>query len=264
LTIAVAVAGGNGRMGRAVAQCVGDSPVLRLAVLTLPAGSQPEEPLLAGRERYTHDLDAALASAQVLIDFTTPSALAAHAAACRRHDCAWVLGTTGMDAGQQALVNDAAAQVPVCQAANFSRGVTLLLDLLQQVAAAMDDETDVEIVEAHHRHKRDAPSGTALAMGEAIARGRGGRLEELRTVHQHGLGEARRRGTIGFASLRAGDIVGEHTALFAADGERLEITHRASSRRAFASGACRAAEWLVGRAPGLYNMQDVMNLRNED
>lgn len=264
MSVAVAVAGGNGRMGRALAELLPETPPLRLAALILAPGTAPRPPLVADPALYRDGVDAVLATARVLIDFSVPAAVADHAAACERHGCAWVLGTTGLDRAQQARVARAAERVPVCQAANFSRGVTLLLDLLQRLGAALGDDTDVEIIEAHHRHKRDAPSGTALAMGAALARGRGESLDEVRTVHREGGSAGRRRGAIGFASVRAGDIVGEHTALFAGEGERLEITHRAGSRRAFARGACEAARWLAGRRPGLYDMRDVVGLRNED
>lgn len=265
MSIAVAVAGGNGRMGRALIDVLGARSDLTLSALTLAPGSKtPAAASGVPLGPVADDIEEALGNADVLVDFTAPSAVAAHAAACERQHCAWVLGTTGLNAQQQQLVEGAARAIPVCQAANFSRGVTLMLAVLRQLAAGLDEETDVEIIEAHHRGKRDAPSGTALAMGRAVAEGRAVTLDDYRTVHREGWSGGRSPGAIGFATLRAGDIVGEHTALFADDGERLEITHRATSREAFAQGACRAAQWLVAQPPGLYDMQDVLGLRKED
>ena len=264
MSIAVAVAGGDGRMGRAVIDALNTRPELTLSALTLGPASTTATDAGVDADLVCESIEDAVSKADVLIDFTAPTAVAGHAMACERQNCAWVLGTTGFKPQQQVLVDTAARAIPVCQSANFSRGVTLMLSLLEQLGTLMDDETDVEIVEAHHRGKRDAPSGTALAMGQAVARGRGVNLEEHRTVHREGWSGGRSTGAIGFATLRAGSIVGEHTALFAHDGERLEVTHRAESRQAFAQGACRAAQWLVTQAPGLYDMQDVLGLRNED
>ncbi len=255
----VAIAGGNGRMGRALIERVVQSPDLELAAVTLKPGVECEA--ADAKAVCYDDANAALTSADVLIDFTLPETVAEHAAACMDSGKAWVLGTTGLDAAQQALVNDAARQVPVCQAANFSTGVTLMLRLAEIAARAVDDETDLEVIEAHHRHKVDAPSGTALALGRALAAGRGVDLDEHAVFSREGITGARPPGAIGFATVRAGDIVGEHTALFAAEGERLELTHRAGTRDAFALGALRAARWLVKQEPGLYDMQDVLKLR---
>ena len=259
----VVIAGGNGRMGQALVRAVADTPGLQLASITLaegeaaPAGS----PL---NELFTHSVESALAAADVLIDFTAPAAAAGHARACIDRGAAWVLGTTGLDPEQQAAVREAAGRIAVCQAANFSSGVTLMLRLVELATAGMGADTDLEVIEAHHRHKVDAPSGTALAIGRAMALARGVQLDDKAVMSREGITGARPAGAIGFATVRGGDIVGEHTALLAADGERLEITHRASSREAFARGACRAAQWLEGRAPGLYDMQDVLGLRRED
>ena len=246
-------------MARALIDRVLQSTNLELAAVTLKPGAECE---VADAQALCHDgVNAALNSADVLIDFTLPETVAEHAAACMDSGKAWVLGTTGLDATQQALVNDAARQVPVCQAANFSTGVTLMLRLAEIAARAVDDETDLEVIEAHHRHKVDAPSGTALALGRALAAGRGVDLDEHAVFSREGITGARPPGAIGFATVRAGDIVGEHTALFAAEGERLELTHRAGTRDAFALGALRAARWLVKQEPGLYDMQDVLKLR---
>jgi 4-hydroxy-tetrahydrodipicolinate reductase len=173
---------------------------------------------------------------------------------------ALVVGTTGLDPAQQSAVERAALRVPVCQAANFSIGVNLSLVLLETAARVLGGTVDIEIVEAHHRHKRDAPSGTALAMGEVVAQALGRDLHAVAVYGREGQTGPRERETIGFATVRGGDIVGDHTVMFAADGERLEISHKASSRMAFARGAVRAAVWLAGREPGRYGMREVLGL----
>ena len=260
----VVIAGGSGRMGQALVEAVNAHDSLTIRALTLGPGEDAPLASPVSAEHYTHDLDTALEGADVFIDFTAPAAISGHAAACQKHGVAWVLGTTGLDADAQGLVEAAAGSVPICQAANFSSGVTLLLRLVELATRGMGDDVNLEVIEAHHRHKVDAPSGTALAIGKAMARGREIELEDSAVFAREGITGARPEGTIGFATVRGGDIVGDHTALFAADGERLELSHRASSRQAFARGACRAAAWLHGRAPGLYDMQDVLDLRSGD
>lgn len=257
----VAIAGGNGRMGRTLIDLVQASATLELAGVLLAPGETAPHPPPAPMDLYGHSAAHAVAAADVLIDFTTPETVADHADACSRSGTAWVLGTTGLDAQQQASVVEAAAIVPVCQAANFSTGVNLMLRLVEIAARASDAETDLEVFEAHHRHKVDAPSGTALAIGRSMASGRDIDLEDHAVMSREGLTGARPDGAIGFATLRAGDIVGDHTAFFVSEGERLEITHRAGTRTAFARGACRAAQWLVNQPRGLYDMQDVLQLR---
>jgi 4-hydroxy-tetrahydrodipicolinate reductase len=204
------------------------------------------------------DAREALNGATVAIDFSLPQGIGAHARACAEARVPLLLGTTGFDAQARAALESAARTIPVLIAANTSIGVTVLTRLLGQAAAALGLRYDVEISEAHHRHKRDAPSGTALALGEAVARSRGQTLDEVAVFDRHGAFQPRASGSIGFAVLRAGDIVGEHTVTFAADGERVELTHRATDRMTFAHGALRAAEWLIGRPAGLYGMQDVI------
>ena len=172
-----------------------------------------------------------------------------------------VIGTTGLNAGQKQLLVEAGKDIPIVFAANFSVGVNLSLKLLDMAARVMGDDADIEIIEAHHRHKIDAPSGTALRMGEVIADALGRDLQKVAVYGREGHTGARDRETIGFATVRGGDVVGDHTVLFAAEGERLEITHKASSRMTFAKGAVRAALWLDGRQAGLYDMQDVLDLR---
>jgi 4-hydroxy-tetrahydrodipicolinate reductase len=261
VTTRVAIAGGSGRMGRVLTELVQDSEVLQLHSVLL--SDDADTPVIAAVPAgvYRRDLDG-LAGADVLVDFTSPAAVAKHAEACIAGDVAWVLGTTGLDATQQEIVNEAARRIPVCQAANFSTGVNLMLRLVSLAAAAVDDETDLEVIEAHHRHKVDAPSGTALALGRALADARGVDFDRSAVMSRVGITGARPPGAIGFSTVRGGDIVGDHTVLLAGDGERLEITHRAGTRLAFARGACRAAAWLGEQPPGLYDMQDVLRLRS--
>jgi 4-hydroxy-tetrahydrodipicolinate reductase len=207
------------------------------------------------------DPERLFALADAVLDFSAPGASANHAALAARYRRVLVLGTTGHDAHQQAAVAEAAAQCPIVQAPNMSICVTLLLAVTERVAGVLGEDYDIEIVEMHHRHKVDAPSGTALGLGRAAARGRGVKLDEVAVRARDGHTGARRKGTIGFAALRGGDVVGDHSVIFAADGERLELTHRSTSRRTFARGAVRAALWARGRSPGLYSMADVVGVR---
>ncbi|WP_439101807.1 4-hydroxy-tetrahydrodipicolinate reductase [Congregibacter sp.] len=261
MSVRVAIAGGNGRMGRTLIELVESSNDLFLSAVTLALDESVPQPSPAAAALYTHDIDEALARADVLIDFTTPATSAQHGVACAQAGVSWVVGTTGLDESQQAAVNAAAQKVAICQSANFSTGVNLMLRLVELASRASDSDTDLEVVEAHHRHKVDAPSGTALAIGKAMAAGRGVALDDHAVMTREGITGERVDGTIGFATIRGGDIVGDHTALFASEGERLEITHRAGTREAFARGACRAAAWLAGKPAGLYDMQDVLQLR---
>jgi 4-hydroxy-tetrahydrodipicolinate reductase len=196
----------------------------------------------------------------VLIDFSVPAATMANLAQCVERRVAMVIGTTGFTPEQQRVIEQAARGTPVCKASNFSTGVNLCFKLLDMAARVLGDDVDIEIYEAHHRHKIDAPSGTALSMGHVVANALGRDLDKVAVYGREGQTGARARDTIGFATVRAGDIVGDHTVTFAADGERVEITHKASSRMSFARGAVRAAGWLVGQEPGLYDMQDVLGL----
>lgn len=199
-------------------------------------------------------------AADVVIDFTSPAATLAHARLAAETGTALVVGTTGLSAEEQAAVAASAAKVPVVQAANFSLGVNLLAGLVRKVAATLGDDWDIEVLEMHHRHKVDAPSGTALALGRAAAEGRGVDLGAVKDAVRDGHTGARGKGRIGFATLRGGDVVGDHLVIFAADGERLELGHKAAARDIFARGAVRAALWTAGRAPGLYGMDDVLGL----
>ncbi len=201
------------------------------------------------------------AGAEVVIDFTAPGAAAGHAAACAAGGQALVMGTTGLDAGALAALDAAAARIPVLYARNMSLGVTVLTELVHQAAALLGPDFDAEIVEAHHRDKKDAPSGTALQLGEALAAARGRPLAEVAVYGRHGLGPSGRPpGAIGFAALRAGAIVGDHTVLLAGAEEQLELTHRATDRTLFARGALRAAGWLAGKPPGRYSLRQVLGL----
>lgn len=260
----IAIAGAAGRMGRTLIQAAAQSGDLKIAAAidtpdSSAAGADAGE--LAGIARLGVAVTSSLnpGDFDVLIDFTRPAATLGHLELCVRHGRRIVIGTTGFDDAGRKRIEDAAGKIAVVFAPNMSVGVNLCFRLLEIAAQVLGDEADVEIVEAHHRHKVDAPSGTALRMGEVVARARGRALKELAVYGPRG-GE-RNAGSIGFASIRAGEIVGDHTAMFAARGERVEITHRAESRLTFANGALRAARWLNGRAPGLYDMQDVLALR---
>ena len=206
------------------------------------------------------DARALFAAVDAVLEFTTPEATAAHAALAAETGCVHVVGTTGLTTEHEAALGDAARRTAVVWAPNMSLGVNLLLRLTEQVAAALGDDYDIEITEIHHRYKADAPSGTALALGRAAAKGRGVDLDDVGVRGRDGVGAPRRRGDIGFSALRGGDIVGEHTVILAADGERLELAHRATSRQIYARGAVRAALWARDKPPGLYGMADVLGL----
>jgi 4-hydroxy-tetrahydrodipicolinate reductase len=210
------------------------------------------------------DLATLAARSDVVIDFTHASTAQAHAEILQQAGIAWVLGTSGLSAADEAAVAQAAAKIPIVYAPNFAPGVTLILALAEQLAAALPAGTyDAEIVEMHHRQKVDAPSGTAIGLGRAVARGRGVRLEDVMVSGRDGHTGPRPPNAIGFATLRGGQVVGEHTLLFAAGSEHIALTHRAFDRRVFATGAVRAAAWTSGRAPGLYSMLDVLGMRHQ-
>jgi 4-hydroxy-tetrahydrodipicolinate reductase len=263
----VAVAGATGRMGqmliealRAAGDCVlagaldrADSPALGQDAGAFGGQSTGV--------RVTSDLDAGLAGAQALIDFTRPEATLAHLAACRRLGVALVIGTTGFTEAQKTAIAAAARDIAIVMAPNMSVGVNVTLKLLEMAAKALATGYDIEIIEAHHRHKVDAPSGTALKMGEVIAQALGRELKDCAVYARHGHTGERDPSTIGFATIRGGDIVGDHTALFAGTGERIEISHKSSSRAGYAQGSLRAVRFLAGKPPGLYDMFDVLGLR---
>jgi len=264
----IAVTGAAGRMGKNLIEAVhqADGVVLGAAVArptsTLLGADAGE---LAGVGKLgvalSGSLESVLDGFDVLIDFTHPSVTLENLETCRRAGKAMVIGTTGFSAAEKQLLVEAGREIPIVFAANFSVGVNLCLKLLDTAARVLGDDVDIEVLEAHHRHKVDAPSGTALRMGEVVANALGRDLEKVAVYGREGQTGARQRETIGFATVRAGDVVGDHTVLFAADGERVEITHKASSRMTFAKGAVRAASWLQGRSPQLYDMQDVLGLK---
>jgi len=263
----IAVAGSTGRMGRTIMETIAEAHDLRLSA----ALEQPGSPYLsqdAGSLTGTScgvaissDFAAALTGSDVLIDFTRPAGTLAHLAVCRQSGIKMVIGTTGFSAEEKELIHDAAKDIAIVFAPNMSIGVNMLFRLLEIAAQALPEGYDVEIIEAHHRHKVDAPSGTALRMGEVIAQAQGKNLEQIAIYGREGHTGERAADTIGFSTIRGGDIVGDHTALFAGIGERLEITHKASSRKTFATGALHAARFLAAKKSGLFDMQDVLGLR---
>ncbi|GBQ27285.1 4-hydroxy-tetrahydrodipicolinate reductase [Gluconacetobacter sacchari] len=252
-TMRIGIAGINGRVGRLLREEV-------TAAGAILAGGTSRDP--QGDGALFPTLDALAPSCDVVIDFTHAATIRAHAAALAKAGVAWVLGTTGLSEADQAIVADAARAIPVVQAANYSPGVTLVTRLARQMAEILPASAyDAEILEMHHRQKVDAPSGTALAIGQAVADGRGIDLSSHMDSGRTGHTGPRRADAIGFAVLRGGQIVGEHTLTFTSAGEQIALTHRAFDRRVFASGAVRAALWLRGRPPGLYDMEDVLGLR---
>jgi 4-hydroxy-tetrahydrodipicolinate reductase len=264
--IRIAIAGAGGRMGRTLIQAVTQAEGCLAAAATERAGSSllgADAGELAGigplGVAVTEGLDPD--AFDVLIDFTCPAATLEHLALCRQAGRRMVIGTTGLDAAARAAIAEAGGNIGIVFAPNMSVGVNLCFKLLDIAARVLGDEVDVEIIEAHHRHKVDAPSGTALRMGEVVAAALGRDLTEVAVYGREGHTGPRDRRTIGFETIRAGDLVGEHSVWFAADGERVEIAHKASSRMTFARGAVRAARWIAGRERGLYDMQDVLGLR---
>lgn len=257
MTLRIGIAGITGRMGRLLAEEVQAAGATVSGGIDLP-GSTTELP--AGAQRFP-DAGALAVASDVVLDFTNAAAAQTHAAALAKAGTPWVLGTSGLSAADEAAVEAAARHIPVVYAANFSAGVNLVLALAERMASALPAEQyDAEIVEMHHRQKVDAPSGTAVGMGRAVAKGRGVRLEDVTESGRHGHTGARKTGAIGFAALRGGQVVGEHTLIFAAGTEHIALTHRAFDRRAFASGAVRAALWVHGRLPRLYSMMDVLGM----
>jgi 4-hydroxy-tetrahydrodipicolinate reductase len=260
------IAGASGRMGRMLIEAVLASPGDTLVGALDQAGSPAlgsDATAFLGRDSgvaITADLHAGLAGADVLIDFTRPEGTLAHLAACRELGVRAVIGTTGFDDAGKASIAAAAQDIPVVFAPNMSVGVNVVMRLLDMAARALSTGYDIEVVEAHHRHKVDAPSGTALAMGEVIAAALGRDLADCAVYAREGHTGPRDPSSIGFATIRGGDIVGDHTVLFAGTGERIEISHKSSSRQGYAQGSLRAAHFLADRAPGLYGMTDVLGL----
>jgi 4-hydroxy-tetrahydrodipicolinate reductase len=258
--VKVAIAGAGGRMGRTLIDAVVADKSLTLAALFDVPGSAVIGKEIAG-VKATSEADTAIRASDVVIDFTRPEGTLAHLDACARLAKAMVIGTTGFSDAQKKKIGEAAKRIPIAMSPNFAIGVNVVFKLAETAARALGEDYDVEIIEAHHRHKVDAPSGTALKLGEVIA---SALKRDLKGVAVHGregdTGE-RPAKAIGFHAIRGGDIVGEHTALFAGAGERVEVTVRSQSRMTYAAGALRAAQWLEGRPAGLYDMFDVLGLR---
>ncbi|NWD07282.1 4-hydroxy-tetrahydrodipicolinate reductase [Pseudomonas gingeri] len=264
----IAVMGAAGRMGKILVEAVQlQVPLAGLTAAVVRPGSSlvgADAGELASLGRIgvllSDGLEKVAEEFDVLIDFTLPEVMLKNLAFCRKAGKAMVIGTTGLSVEQKQLLVEAGKDIPIVFAANFSVGVNLSLRLLELTARVLGDDADIEIIETHHRHKVDSPSGTAMRMGEVIADTLGRDLQKVAVYGREGHVGARARDTIGFATVRGGDVVGDHTVLFATEGERLEITHKASSRMTFAKGAVRAALWLDGKAAGLYDMQDVLDL----
>ncbi|WP_126454581.1 4-hydroxy-tetrahydrodipicolinate reductase [Sulfuriflexus mobilis] len=264
----IAITGAAGRMGRALIEAGHTAEGVELATAIERSGSSvigADAGELAGigtlGVRVGDDLAAAIGDFDVFIDFTRPEVTLENIKVCRAAGKRMVIGTTGFDAAGKAAIRDAAEDIAIVFAPNMSVGVNLCFKLLDLAARVMGDEVDIEVIEAHHRHKIDAPSGTALRMGEVVAEALGRDLKTCAVYGREGQTGERERKTIGFETIRAGDIVGDHTVLFADIGERVEITHKASSRMTFANGAVRAAKWLMDKDSGLFDMQDVLGLR---
>jgi len=266
--IRIAIAGVAGRMGKTLVEavCQDNVPAQVTVGTTLESDAAlgMDIGLLAGSGALSiyavADLELVQDQFDILIDFTSPQASLQHLALCQQYGKRMVIGTTGFSDQEKNLIAEAGTEIPIVYAPNMSIGVNLCLKLLQMAATVLGDDVDIEIVEAHHRYKKDAPSGTALRMGEVVAEALGRNLSDVAVYGREGFGAERDRHTIGFATVRAGDIVGEHTVIFAGLGERVEISHKASSRMTFAKGAVRAAVWLADKSAGLYSIDDVLGL----
>jgi 4-hydroxy-tetrahydrodipicolinate reductase len=263
----LAIAGASGRMGRMLIEAALAAPDMAIGAALDRAGAPGmgrDCSEFLGRTSgvvVTDDLNR-IAGCEVLIDFTRPEGTLEHLTACSRHGVKAVIGTTGIDDAGRAAIRAAAERFAIVFAPNMNAGVNAAFKLIEIAAGMLGEDWDVEIIESHHKHKVDAPSGTALKMGEVIARARGRKFSDVAVLSREGQTGERKSGTIGFAAIRGGDIVGEHTALFCGPGERLEITHRSSSRDGYAAGSLRAARFLAGRTTGLFNMFDVLGLND--
>lgn len=264
----VVIAGCSGRMGHALLESVFADTELVLYGALDRAGENPSLGRDAGEQfgkvtgvKVTADIEAALKGADVLVDFTRPEASMDYLDACQNAKVSMVIGTTGFTAEQKLAIEAASKSIPIVFAPNMSVGVTLLINLVEQAAKVLSESYDIEVVEMHHRHKVDAPSGTALRLGEAAAHGIGQDLKDCAIYAREGVTGEREAGKIGFATLRGGDVVGDHTVVFAGIGERVELTHKASSRATFAIGALRGAKFLAPKNTGLFDMRDVLGLR---
>lgn len=267
--INVGVIGAGGRMGRMLIEAVNDHPQT-----TLKAAIERQGSSLVGADagevaaigcldvQIVDDLKAVVDDIDVLIDFSLPDATEKNMQLCAEHNVAMVIGTTGFNEQQEQVLAKASEQIAIVYAGNYSTGVNLSLKLLGMAAKAFGTDADVEVIEAHHKHKIDAPSGTAYMMAEAVAEARGQNLKEVAVYGREGQTGAREAGTIGIHAIRGGEIIGDHTVMFIADGEVVEITHRARARMTFATGAVRAATWVIQQSTGQYNMQDVLGLND--
>jgi len=267
MAVRIGVCGAAGRMGKTILEVCHDNDAVEVtaaieysgsSILGLDAGE------LAGIGKLgvniTDDISSVAGQVDVMIDFTLATSLAANIRKCVSANCKMVIGTTGLTQDDHALIKSASNKIAIVFAPNMSIGVNLCFKLLEMAAQVIGDDTDIEIIEAHHRNKKDAPSGTALHMGEVIAHTLGRNLKEVAVYGREGITGVRDKKAIGFETIRGGDIVGDHTVMFIADGERVEITHKATSRKTFASGAVRAAKWLSEKEIGLFDMQDVLDI----
>ena len=268
-SINVGVIGAGGRMGRMLIEAVQDNPQTTLSAAIERQGSSligadAGEVAAIGRLdiKIVDDLTAVIDDIDVLIDFSLPDATEQNMQTCAEHKVAMVVGTTGFSTQQEQVLTEASKHTAIVYAGNYSTGVNLSLKLLNMAAKAFGTDADVEIIEAHHKHKIDAPSGTAYMMAEAVAEARGQNLKDVAIYGREGQTGARQAGTIGIHAIRGGEIVGDHTVMFIADGEVVEITHRARARMTFAAGAVRAATWIIQQKAGQYNMQDVLGLND--
>jgi 4-hydroxy-tetrahydrodipicolinate reductase len=268
MTVKIAVTGAAGRMGKILIEAISLNPAAELAAAIeweqSPAiGADCGELAGLGKNGISivSDINQVINDFDVLVDFTAPAATVVNAQICTAAGKKMVIGTTGCTDQDKLLIGEAASQSAICMATNFSTGVNLCFKLAREAASILGDDYDVEIVEAHHRHKVDAPSGTALSLGEAVAAGQGRQLSDVAVYAREGQVGARSNTEIGFATVRGGDVVGDHTVMFLADGERVEISHKASSRMSFGRGAIRAAVWLAEQDSGLFDMQDVLGFK---
>ena len=267
--INVGVIGAGGRMGRMLIEAIQDNPqTILIAAIERQGsslvGADAGEVAAVGRldVKIVDDLQSVINKIDVLIDFSLPAATEQNMQVCAEHNVAMVIGTTGFNEQQEQVLAKASEQVAIVYAGNYSTGVNLSLKLLGMAAKAFGTDADVEVIEAHHKHKIDAPSGTAYMMAEAVAEARGQNLKDVAVYGREGQTGEREAGTIGIHAIRGGEIIGDHTVMFIADGEVVEITHRARARMTFAAGAVRAATWIVQQSAGQYNMQDVLGLND--
>lgn len=266
----IGVLGCTGRMGKMILQAIAADSGVALASAGIRPGSALENRDVnalglsdaegLGPVPLSSDLPAVFRAAEAVIDFTLPEPTLCHVEIAAETGTPIIIGTTGLDNSQERRLEELSERVAIVYAPNMSLGVNLLLAVVEQVAAALDPDWDIEIVEMHHNKKVDAPSGTAIGLGRAAAAGRGEVFDQVATLSREGHTGPRERGTIGFATLRGGDVIGEHSVIFAGSGERIELGHRAGGRQIFANGAVKAAKWAAGKNPGLYTMKDVLGL----